>query len=178
VNGLKIGSLDIYNVIAVYNESKAKYETFLVRSDACQQYKTDAYKTTYAKEEQRNGYVSSNAAIYSIPYANPLYATADIPRGDSVTLLGEITKLDRDYYYVSYKNAQGETKTGYLPKVYVTNTIGNPEIENLTFGDGETNKAAIGRLIYILVAFAAIGLLVDYLLLRKPREDDDEDEEE
>lgn len=178
INALKIGTVDVYNLIAVYNASKAKYETFLVYADACQEYKTEAYKTTYTKEEQFSRYVSSNAALYKIPYADPTFATTDIPRGDSVTILGEIKKLDRDYYYVSYKNAKGETKTGYLPKAYATNTVGEPENEYLTFGDGETRKGDIGRMAYILVAFASICLLVDYLLLRKPREDDDDETEE
>jgi len=174
LTALKMGKTDVYDLIAVYNEKKAQYDTYLVYSDSCTEYKTDGYTVTYPQNEQKIGYISSNAALYKIPFASPLFTTSDIPRGESVTLLGEITKLDRPYYYVSYKNAKGEKVTGYLPQVYITEANGNMQSETLLLGGTENHTDAYGRLAYILLGTAVICILVDYLILRKPKEDDEE----
>ena len=178
ITALKMGEVDVYNLIAVYNEKKAKYDTYLVYSSSCTEYKASGYKTTYSQEEQSVGFITSTAALYKLPYADVLFATSNVPRGESVTLLGEITKLDRPYYYVSYTDADGITKTGYLPQVYVTAKKGETTNEQISLGGTENHTDAYARLAYILSATAVICLLVDYLILRKPKEEDETDDEE
>jgi len=178
VTALKIGTTDVYDLIAVYNESKAKYNTFLVYSSSCTEYPTDEYKIIYTEEEQKIGYLSNAASVYKIPYATPIFATVPLVRGDSVTLLGEIVELDKPYYYVSFTTADGTTQTGYIPKVYITPTNSEAQKETLVLGGTDTRTDAYGRLIYILLGTATICGLVDYLILRKPKDEDDNDHNE
>ena len=175
---LKIGETDVYNLVVIYNEQKAKYATYLVYAAACQEYETDSYKVAYAKEEQRAGFAINNTALYKVPYAHKLLATQDVPRDGKVTLLGEIQKLDRLYYYVSYVNTKGETKTGYIPQVYISLTQGDTANKIITVGGTHNNLSAYGRLAYILTGTAVVCVLVDYLILRKPKEEDEENEDE
>ncbi len=178
VTALKIGTTDVYDLIAVYNESKAKYNTFLVYSSACTEYPTDGYKIIYTEEEQKIGYLSNAASVYKIPYATPIFSTLPLVRGDSVTLLGEIIQLDKPYYYVSFTAADGTTQTGYIPKAYVTPTNSEAQKETLVLGGTDTRTDAYGRLIYILLGTATICALVDYLILRKPKDEEDNNQNE
>ena len=178
ISALKIAEVDGYYLVAVYNSSKAKYNTFLVYANACEEYATDGYKIIYEETEQKIGYLSNAASVYKIPYATALFATVPLVRGDSVTLLGEIVQLDTPYYYVSFTDANGETKTGYIPKAYVAPMNSEAHKQTLVLGGTDTRTDAYGRLIYILFGTATICGLVDYLILRKPKDEDETEETE
>ena len=87
-------------------------------------------------------------------------------------------QLDKPYYYVSYTTAEGEIKTGYIPKAYVTPTNSEFKQETLVLGGTDTRKDAYGRLIYILFGTATICALVNFLALRKPQEEEIDEETE
>lgn len=88
-------------------------------------------------------------------------------------VLGEITRLDHDYYQVEVVDGEGNATgvTGYVPKAYVSETDGLPPTsENVIFGATDDNGDAIWRLAYLLLGFAAICILVDFLILRKKKD--------
>jgi hypothetical protein len=178
ISALKIAEIDRYYLLAVYNSSKAKYNTFLVYANACEEYAADGYKIIYNATEQKIGYLSNAASVYKIPYATTLFSTIPLERGESVTLLGEIIQLDTPYYYVSFTDENGETKTGYIPKAYIAPMNSEAHKQTLVLGGTDTRTDAYGRLIYILFGTATICGLVDYLILRKPKDEDDNEENE
>ena len=171
VTALKIGQTDVYDLIAVYDEQVKSYRTYLVYSDSCSPLSTGTYQTTYPEPEQKTAYLTNALSLYKLPYMTELLTLCNMPRGAQITLLGEITKLDRAYYYVSYLDENGVTHTGYVPQSYVTPTSGNTPPNTTPVGDAESNVGAIGRMIYLLLSFGVICLLVDYLLLRKPKDE-------
>lgn len=171
---VKIGSVADYNVLAIYNAKTNRYATCLVLASACQPLSTSEYRVDYSKAEQTVAYLSSDVHFYKFPYATALLTTGSATRSAQITLLGEINGLDRDYYYVSYTNSQGKTTTGYIPKACTAPTNGEVENETLVLGNTDTNKGAYGRLAYILLGTAVILLLTDYLILRTPKEDNNE----
>ena len=178
ISALKIAEIDGYYLLAVYNSSKAKYNTFLVYANACEEYPADGYKIIYEETEQKIGYLSNAASVYKIPYATALFSAIPLVRGDSVTLLGEIVQLDTPYYYVSFTDANGETKTGYIPQAYIAPMNSEAQKQTLVLGGTDTRTDAYGRLIYILFGTATICGLVDYLILRKPKDEDENEENE
>ena len=95
----------------------------------------------------------------------------EIPRGALVTLTGEIDKLDHPYYRINYVDENGKTQTGYIPKSYVTPVSGSTAPETDVYGGEGNNADDIWRMVYIILGFGAICILVDFLLLRKPKTD-------
>ena len=95
---------------------------------------------------------------------------ATLPRGAEVKLLGEINKLDHAYYEIEYTAENGETVTGFIPQSYVMPFNGiSPETSTVTYGETEDDNDAVWRFTYIILGLAAIGILVDFLLLYKPK---------
>lgn len=174
VTALQIGQTDVYNLLAVYDEQAKLYRTYLVYRSSCSPLSADAYQTTYPQNEQKTAYLTNAVSLYKLPYMTKLLTLCDLSRGAQVTVLGEITKLDRAYYCVSYTDENGATHIGYVPQAYVTPTSGNVPPNTDPVGDTSSDVDAIGRMIYLLLSFGAICLLVDYLLLRKPKEETDE----
>ncbi len=177
ITALKIGKIDVYNLIAVHDENTAKYKTYLVYSTSCEEYEMDEYQIVYTETEQRIGYLSNAANLYRAPTANALFKNTALKRNEAVKILGEITKLDRAYYHVSYQTADGKTVMGYIPQSYITPTAGDTTSEILTLGGTDTRTDAYGRLIYILLGTATICGLIDYLILRKPKDDEEQAEQ-
>lgn len=173
VTALRIGQTDVYDLLAVYDEQAKNYRTYLVYRTSCTSLSADAYQTTYPQDEQKTAYLTNSLSLYKLPYMTKLLTLCDMPRGAQITLLGEITKLDRAYYCVSYTDDDGTTHIGYVPQAYVTPTSGNTPPATDPVGDTSSDVDAIGRMIYLLLSFGAICLLVDYLLLRKPKEETD-----
>lgn len=170
---LQIGQTDEYNILAVFDETKKQYSTYLVETEYCESYPDEEYRTQYAEENRVAAYLINDIPLYKFPYLTSLLTVCNMPRGTEVTLLGEIDKLDHAYYQVAYTDENGEIKTGYIPKVYVTLFNGEPQPETIVLGETESDHDALWRCAYILLGLGAICILVDYLLLRKPKNEDD-----
>ncbi len=116
-----------------------------------------------------------NLVTGSREFTRRFSTVTDMPRGATVTLLGEITQLDHAYYEISYTTENGENLTGYIPKNYVLLFDGSSTApETITYGNTEDDTDAVGRLTYILLGLAAIGILTDFLLLYKSKKSNNE----
>lgn len=165
---LKIGETDEYYLLAVFDKSTNDYDVYFTRKAFCAPLTND-YRTDY--ETPITGYITSEVALYKFPYLTGLLTVCDLPRGASVQLIGEITQLDYDYYHVSY-TIDGTEKTGYIPQAYIHLFDGQPPAtETVVYGATESDNDSVWRLTYILLGFAIVCILTDYLLLRKKNQD-------
>ena len=163
---LKIGSADKYALIAVFNEEQNKYDTYLVLNSACKVLETNEYSKTY--ETPQTAYITNNVYLYKFPYLTELLTVTRLQRNATVYVLGEVNKLDNEYYHISYTDETGTKKTGYVPKSYASEIDGaTPESEEITYGAKKSNGDAVWRLAYLILGFALVCILVDYLILRK-----------
>lgn len=172
---LKIGedTSGKYNLIAHFDTQTSKYSTYLVLKSACETLPADDYRIEYAESEQKSAWLTNSLSLYKFPYlCENLVVTQTLPRGAEVTLLGEIGELDHAYYRIAYTDENGALKTGYIPQSYATLFDASPKESTTTLvGDKESNRDAVWRLAYILLGFGAICILVDFLILRKKKDD-------
>ncbi len=167
---LKLAETEKYNLIAVFDEAQNKYFTYLVLKSACVAMGADEYKTTY--ESAKTAYLTNAVSLYKFPYLCELLTTVRLERGAEIKLLGEVEKLDHEYYLISFTNANGETKTGYIPQCYATPFDASPaQTEESGYGAAESNTDLVWRTAYLLLGLAAIGILVDFLILHKKKDD-------
>ncbi|MBQ8308380.1 MAG: hypothetical protein IJX96_00950 [Clostridia bacterium] len=165
---LVIGEADGYYLLAVFDETQNHYRTYLALKTACEPLATEDYRTEYTDSERRTGYLTNAIALYKFPYLTELLTAGELARGAEVTLLGEIDELDHAYYHISYTNETGETVTGYIPQSYANDFSGLPPInETLEVGETESDRDSVFRLAYLILGFAAICILADYLILKK-----------
>ncbi|MBQ7879753.1 MAG: hypothetical protein IJ317_03790 [Clostridia bacterium] len=165
---LKIGETDEYYLLAVFDKAKNDYDVYFTRKAFCSPLEND-YRTDY--ETPITGYITSEVALYKFPYLTGLLTVCDLPRGASVSLIGEITQLDYDYYHVTY-TVDGAEKTGYIPQAYINLFDGEPPAtETVVYGETESDNDSVWRLVYILLGFAIVCILTDYLILRKKNQD-------
>ena len=170
---LKIGETERYYLLAEYDQSVGTYRTYLSLISSCTPLNANDYRTEYSEQEQKTGYITSAITLYKFPYLTELLKSGELARGAQVKVLGEITELDHAYFHVSYENESGEIKTGYIPQAFVTDFNGLPQMsETIEVGKAE-NDDSIFRLAYLLLGFAAICILTDYLFLRKKKGGDD-----
>lgn len=174
LTALKIGETDKYALLANLGETQKNYPAYLVFKDACQPLAEKTYRTVYAEDEQSTGYLTNALPLYKFPFLCPLLTVKDeLPRERTVTLLGEIKQLDYEYYHVAWTDENGERWEGYLPKDYVTTFHGAAKEEETHLeGAASSEKDNVWRLAYLLLGFAAICVLVDFLLLRKEKEEE------
>ena len=171
---LKIGEVAEYSILVVQNGAIG-YKTYLAETAYCENLPIDEYRTTYA-ETETTGYLTSAAQLYKFPYLNQALTVAELPRGAKVTLLGEVHQLDRTYYEISYTNENGEVQTGFIPTSYLNLFDGTaPITETITYGETSDDTDSVGRMLYILLGLGAIGILIDVLLLKKPKETDEDE---
>ncbi len=169
---LKIGEEGDYTIFAVSNEGIG-YKTYLAKTEFCEELARETYRVP-CTETNKTGYLTSAAYLYKFPYLNTLLTVAEMPRGEKVTLLGEIHQLDRIYYEISYTDENGEVQIGFIPTAYVNLFDGtSPTTQTITYGETEDDTDAVFRLTYILLGLGAIGILLDVLLLKKPKETDE-----
>lgn len=173
-NALKIGETDKYYLLAEYDQSAGAYRTYLALISSCAPLEADDYRKEYSAEEQKTGYITSAITLYKFPYLTELLKSGELERGACVTVLGEINKLDHAYFHVALESENGEIKTGYIPQAFVTDFSGlPPKSETIEVGETKSDLDSVGRLAYLLLGFAAICILTDYLLLRKKKGGDD-----
>ncbi|MBE7068259.1 MAG: hypothetical protein E7381_03050 [Clostridiales bacterium] len=170
VTALKMDETSEYHILAVFDESTHKYDTYLVLKEFCHPLNAEDYRKPY--EEPRTGYLTNALSLYKFPYLCPLLTTGDLPRGGEIQLLGEIGELDHEYYHISYTDGTGREITGYIPQSYVTPFNGAPlPTQETTVGENESDASSVGRLVYLLLGFSVICILTDYLLLRKKKDE-------
>ena len=172
-SAIKIGESGEYNLLSVFEKDKNEYQNYLVLQSSCTALSADEYSTQY--ETVKTGWLTNEVSLYKFPYFCDLLTVGEekLPRGSTVTLLGEILRLDHAYYLVEYTAENGEKRTGYIPQVYATLFDGSPEqSQTENFGATESDSDSLGRLAYILLGFAVIAILTDYLILRKKGEDE------
>ena len=170
---LKIGEEGDYTIFAVANEGIG-YKTYLAKTEFCEALASETYRVPYT-ETDKTGYLTSAAYLYKFPYLNTLLTVAEMPRGAQVTLLYVIHQLDRTYYEISYTDENGVAQIGFIPTAYVNLFDGTaPNPQTITYGETEDDTDALFRLTYILLGLGAIGILLDVLLLKKPKETDED----
>ncbi len=174
---LKIGE-DVdgkYNLVAHFDKQTSKYSTYLVLKSACETLPSEEYRVEYAQAEQKSAWLTNELSLYKFPYlCDKLVVVERLPRGGEVTLLGEIGELDHAYYHIAYVDENGERKTGYIPQSYATLSDASPKESTTTLvGERDSNHDSVWRLSYILLGFGAVCILVDFLLLRKKKQDDE-----
>ncbi len=167
VTAIKLCEEGGYAVLAIPQEKAGEYKTYLAELSACAPVAESEYFTPY--ENAKTAYITNDIPLYKFPAMNALLSAHALARGESITLLGEISLLEREYYKVLVQTETGEL-TGYIPKAYATLFDGRtPVAEEVTFG-GEPADNDLWRSVYILLGFGAICILADFLLLRKNKE--------
>ena len=170
LTALKMDETDEYNILAVFDNAQNEYHTYLVLKEFCEPLLSSEYHQSY--EQSKTGYLTNAVSLYKFPYLCELLTVNALPRGGQVTLIGEIGELDHEYYHISYIDEKGEEQLGYIPKSYAVLFDGLPLVsEQNAFGATESNTDAVWRLTYLLLGFAAVCILTDYLLLRKKKDD-------
>ena len=172
---LKIGETAPYNLLAVYDEAAQEYFTCIALTDFCKP--ADAYCTTY--DEAKTGWLTNDVSLYKFPYLTDLLTVTRLTGGNEVKVLGEIEKLDYAYYHVEIQDENGETQTGYIPRAYLTEFNGAPPIPHPQTVENKTDGAdMLWRFLYITLGVGVICILVDVLILRKPKPDKEKSDEE
>ena len=99
--------------------------------------------------------------------------------GSKITLLGEIEKLDYAYYHVEITDENGEMQTGYIPRVYLTEFNGAPPTPHTYTAQNKTDGTdMLWRFMYITLGVGVICILVDVLLLKKPKKEEVDEPEQ
>lgn len=166
---LKIGEEGAYSIVAARKERTGAYKTCLVLTSSCSTLERTEYRTDYA--EALEGYLTNDVSLYKFPYLNELLTVDSLPRGTEVKLLGEVIKLDHAYYQIEFKDENGALQTGFIPKSYANLFNGSTPVPETVFkGSTETDDDAVWRCAYLILGFGAIAILVDFLILHKPKE--------
>ncbi|MBQ8320346.1 MAG: hypothetical protein IJX81_05645 [Clostridia bacterium] len=168
VTALQIGETERYGVLAVFDKEKGEYDNYLLLKRYLTALDPSVYQKTFSEEEQKTVWLTNAIHLYKFPYLTELLTNGNAEKNQALTVLGEVTELDYDYYLVSYETESGERKTGYVPIAYTTNFNGAPPTsEDTVYGEREAALDSVYRMTYLLLGTAAIALLVDYLILRK-----------
>ncbi len=173
-SALKLGTEGGYAILAMSESGNGKYKSYLAVDTACSPLTENEYQTTY--ETPKVGYLTNAVSVYKYPFLNELLTHGTLSKQTPIQLLGETIHLDHAYYKVAYTLEDGTQKTGYIPQPFVTLSEGaTPSFETLTYGETESDEDRIWRAVYILLGLGVIGILVDVLLLRKPKQDNEEE---
>ena len=168
---LKIGTVDGYNLLIVAESDG--YAAYLGRISDCDEIAETDYRKTYAENEIFIGYLTNDVSTYKYPYLTELLTLSKAKRGETVRVVGEIGLLDHVYYEVIYATETGETR-GYIPKNYIMKFDGiPPQTQEITLGDTAPNDDNVWRLVYITLGTGAICILIDFLLLKRKKHEDE-----
>lgn len=174
LTALKIGETTEYALLAVFDAEKHAYHTYVVLNEAqsLTELPTEDYRVEYEQDEVGTGYLSSAANLYKFPYLTELLTVTQLPKNLQVTLLGEINQLDYDYYHVQFTTADGQVKTGYVPKSFINFFDGTPPaVTDGTYGESAHSTDSSWRFLYILLGCAAVIILVNFLILYPRKKD-------
>lgn len=171
---LLLGKVGDYSVISLYDYTTHKYGNYLVKTRYSVQGKAEGdYLVNYPSGSEKTGYTTNEIPLYKYPYLNDLLQVTWIAKGTKVRFIGEVNDLDYSYYKVIILDENGNQQIGFIPKPYTTLFDSTPkETTTTTYGEATPDTDSISRLIFLLLGTAAIGVLIDLLLLRKrPQED-------
>lgn len=170
---VKIGSAGKYDILTLVNKGESK--CYLALSTDVSESETSEYYAPY--EQTKTGYIVSDVPLFKYPvlHVSLPCLSENLQRDDKVEIKGEYI-LDRKYYEIAYTDQDGKEVTGYLPAAFVSLFDGAPQQpQEKIYGADESNTDSVWRLWYILLGVAAIGILIDYLLLRSRKEDKEEE---
>jgi hypothetical protein len=166
---LKLGETSEYCVLAEYDSDLREYRTYLVKKSYCETLPENEFSTTFTDEKY--GYASNSVHLYKFPYLHNLMTVGALSKNQKIKLLGEITKLDNDYYLIECETENGKL-LGYIPKNFVNDFDGSlPETDKYELESSPADTDMIWRLAYIIFGLLAICILSDYLILRKHPEE-------
>ena len=171
---LKLGETDTFHIVAVFEKESKTYKTALVQKSACNEeiLEQDFLKPAEAFPNCKTGYTTNALPLYKYPYLTDLLTVTNVPKNAEITVLGQIDELDYKYYLVEYEDAEGRVLKGYLPQAYVSAFDGTPPTpEQTVFGETTSDLDSLWRAAFIVLGLAAIGILVDFLILRNKKKD-------
>ncbi len=157
---LKIAQTGEYALLTSRTTAAGAYTTYLVHQSGVSA-PLDVYESY-----EKTGSVTNAVHVYKFPDM-AFTALGKLDCGERVKIVGEVRSLGCDYYAV-----EKEGKKGYIPKAYVTfyEEPATQTTESL-LGDGVTDSDSVWQLVCLLLGVAAVGILIDYLILRPKRED-------
>lgn len=174
VTAIRIGETKRYNLLAIFDDEQKTYVSYLALKSACTPVPETEHSVTYTESQQKTAYLTNAVQLYKYPYLTDLLTVRQLNRSETVTLIGEINGPHYAYYRIRYTD--GETEyTGYIPQSFVTlfNPI-TPDAHTHSHGTEQANQDSVWRFVYIALGFAAICILTDYLLLRRPKDNEDD----
>ena len=170
---LKLGETNEYDVLAEYDSELREYRAYLVKKEFTDPLSESEFSTTFDGEQY--GYASNAVHLYKFPYLHNLMTVGELTKNQKIKLLGEITKLDNDYYLVECETENGKL-LGYIPKNFVNAFDGSiPETDKYELESSPADTDMIWRLAYLIFGLLAICILSDYLVLRKRPEESQSD---
>lgn len=170
---LYLGSAGEYSVLAIFDKATHEYGNYLTKTRYYVREKSESeYLVNYAAGEEKIGYLTNGLPLYKYPYLTDLLQVTTLTKNQAIRLIGEINDLDYSYYKVEIRQENGELQTGFIPKPYVTLFDGTPkESETQTYGESRPSGDSLWRLTYLLLGTAAICILLDLLILRRPKDE-------
>ncbi len=164
LTAIALGEREGYALIAHRDSASGAYKTYVLPTTG---FSTADAGLLLPYATPKTGYLSNAVGLYKYPAL--LTKLLSLERGASVSLIGEVMLDSETYYQVQ----QGE-QVGYIPKSYVSlYNAATPSTQTQVIGDNSDNADGIWRLVYILLGTAAIGILADFLILRKKPKDEE-----
>lgn len=146
---------------------------YLVAASDCETLAEADYRTPLSEADCFTGYLTNDVPLYKYPYMNGELSLAKLSRDKTVYVVAELRISERTYYEVRYETETGE-QTGYIPSAYVTDFNPVPlQAETVTVGEPIAEQDSVWRFVYLLLGTGAICILVDFLLLRKDKNDEE-----
>ena len=169
---LKLGETSEYSILAEYDNELREYRSYLVKKEFTEELSENEFSTTFDSEQY--GYASNGVHLYKFPYLHSFMTVGELTKNQKIKLLGEITKLDNDYYLVECETEHGKL-VGYVPKNFVNAFDGStPETDKYELESAPADTDMIWRLAYLVFGLLAICILSDYLILRKKPDEQSE----
>jgi hypothetical protein len=161
---------DKYEVLTLVGEEENK--TYLALLEDVIPLADDYFKEY---EEEKTGYLSNVIPLFKYPtlQSNLPHLIPSLSKNMQVVITGEL-QLEQKYYQISFTDQSGR-KIGYIPASYVSLFDGAPPISEERVYGKQSEKDSVWRLWYILLGLGMIGILIDYLLLRRKKDDKDEE---
>ncbi len=164
IKALRLSTVEEYALLDYRKGKDEGYATLVHLSQI-----TENTEDVLPYTEEKTGYLTNAVSLYKYPTLGERFPRlSSLTRGTEITLLGEVTGLDRSYYKV-----RQDGTVGYIPKSYVTLFNGStPAVEQVLKGDKTGRSDAVWRLAYLVLGAAAICILIDILILRKKSEEE------
>ena len=156
----------------MFDESARDYSAVLVLKRYCTELPEEDYLLPAEGFEGGVGYLTSPVSLYKYPYLTDLLTIASLPKNAEVKVLGRADTPDYGYYRIAWTDENGTEKTGFVPLSYLTPFDGSPippESEN--YGGKGADTDSVWRLAFLLLGCASIGVLVDFLIIKRKDKD-------